>query len=470
MKDAGAIEAWEGIHENILKMNTRKILISALAATALCALAGPGKNVVDEVAWIVGDEAIFRSDVEELYSQLRSEGQAPAGDPYCVLPERIAVEKLYLHQAKIDTIEAPEGTVQSEADRRINFFIANLGSKEKVEEYFRKPIPQLREQMLEVIRNDYIVGQVQSSLTKDIKATPNEVRKYFEKLPVDSIPFIPMKVEAQIVSLNPLIPAQEIEDVKARLRDYADRVNRGESNFSTLAIMYSQDDGSAMQGGELGFHGKADFVPEFSNVAFNLTDPKKVSRIVETEYGYHIIQLIEKRGDQVNVRHILLQPKVSEKDLNDAVHRLDSIRKDIVADKFSFEDAAQFISQDKDTRNNKGLMVNKTTGTPRFEMQDLPPEVARKIEAMQPGDISEPFVFKDETKNRDVAGIVRLKERIPGHRATLQDDYNLIKEMYERHKKQELIKEWVEKKIKETYTKISDGWQGCEFQYEGWVK
>lgn len=273
---------------------------------ALCAIAAPVKrNVVDEVAWIVGDEPIFRSEIEDQYAQMRSEGTSVAGDPYCVIPERIAVEKLYLHQAKIDTVEAPEGQVQGSVDKRLAFFINNFGSREKVEEYFRKPYAQLREQLLEVMRNNYIIEQVQHNLTQDVKATPNDVRKYFSTLPEDSIPYVPMQVEAQIISINPVIPAQEIEDVKARLRDYADRVNRGESEFSTLAIMNSED-GSAMQGGELGYQSRSSWVPEFANVAFNLNDPKKVSRIVETEYGYHIIQLIDKRGDQVNVRHILL--------------------------------------------------------------------------------------------------------------------------------------------------------------------
>ncbi len=437
---------------------------------ALLAVAAPiKKNVVDEVAWTVGDEPIFRSDIEEQYMQLKSEGAHIDGDPYCVIPEQIAVEKLYLHQAKLDTITAPESQVLSGVEKRLNFFITNLGSKEKVEEYFRKPMQSLREQMLDMMRNSYIVEQVQSSLTKNVKGTPNEVRKYFSSLPEDSIPYVPMQVEAQIVTINPVIPRQEIDDVKARLRDYADRVNSGESSFSTLAIMYSED-GSSMQGGELGYHNRADFVPEFSNVAFNLNDPKKVSRIVETEYGYHIIQLIDKRGDQVNVRHILLTPKVSSKDLSDAVVKLDSLRKEIVAGKFTFDEAAKYVSQDKDTRNNRGVMINPQTASSRFEMQDLPPEVARKIELMQPGDISEAFIMKDQKKNRDVVAIVKLTSRIPGHRATLSDDFNMIKQMYEANKKQEILKDWVEKKIGETYVKIADGWGGCDFKYKGWVK
>lgn len=225
-----------------------------------------------------------------------------------------------------------------------------------------------------------------------------------------------------------------------------------------------------MQGGELGFHGRADFVPEFSAVAFNLNDPKRVSRIVETEYGYHIIQLIEKRGDQANFRHILLTPKISDQSLKDAVVKLDSLRKEIVAGKFTFEQAARYVSQDKDTKNNEGIMMNAANGSSRFEMQDLPPEIAKKIELMQPGDISEAFIMKDPKKNRDVVAIVRLKERVPGHRATLADDFNMIKQMYENHAKQKVLTEWVEQKIQNTYTRISEGWDNCEFNYKGWVK
>lgn len=444
--------------------------VSVTIGAGLTVFATPKKNVVDEVAWIVGDEAIFRSDVEEHYSQMRSEGAQIPGDPYCTIPEQLAVEKLYLHQAKLDTIEAPESQVQAMVDRRMNFFIANLGSKEKVEQYFRKPYAALREQLVEVTRNNYIVEQVQSSLTKNVKGTPREVRKYFESLPEDSIPYVPLQVEAQIITINPAIPRQEIEDVKSRLRDFADRINRGDADFSTLAIMYSEDPGSAMQGGELGFHGKADFVPEFSNVAFNLNDPKKVSRIVETEFGFHIIQLIEKRGEQVNLRHILLRPRVSDDDLRDAVVRLDSLSKDIKGGKFKFEEAAGVVSQDKDSRNNKGIMMNAKSGSSRFEMQDLPPEVAMQIEKLQPGEVSEAFIMKDERKNRDVAAIVKLTARIPGHKASMQEDYNLLKGMYETHLSNEILKDWVEKKIKETHVRIEDGWLPCEFQYSGWLK
>lgn len=441
----------------------------AMTLLAAACIAAPKKNVIDEIVWTVGDQPVFRSEVEDMYSQMRSEGAPLSGDPYCVIPEQLAVQKLYLHQARIDTIEAPESQVNSSVDRRLAFFEQNLGSREKVEQYFRKSYPALREQLRESMRTSYIVDQVQNNLTKNVKATPNDVKKYFASLPEDSIPYVPMQVEVQVIQLNPVIPRQEIDDIKARLRDYADRVNKGEASFSSLAILHSQD-GSAMQGGELGYHGKADWVPEFSNVAFNLNDPKKVSRIVETEYGYHIIQLIGKRGDQVNVRHILLQPHVSDKELSNSVSRLDSLRKEIVAGTVPFEEAARYVSQDKDSRNNNGLMANKMTGSSKFELQDLPSEIARSVENLQPGEISPAIVMKDPKRNMDVAVLVRLASRTPGHKATLSEDYNMLKQMAESNVKNEIIKKWVEKKIKETYVKINDGWESCDFQYEGWIK
>ncbi|MDE6649752.1 MAG: peptidylprolyl isomerase [Muribaculaceae bacterium] len=459
---------------------TLAIGLTCLSAISIGILAdaspkdGPKKNVIDEVAWIVGDNAIYKSEIEEEYAQMRGQGISPGGDPYCVIPENLAVEKLYLHQGKLDTIEAPLNQLSSRVDMQMNYFINGLGSKEKVEEYFRKPWNMLREEILEKMKTNYIMEQVQSNLTKNVKATPNDVKKYFAKLPDDSIPYVPMQVEVQILQLNPIIPKQEIEDVKARLRDYTERVNSGETPFSTLAIMYSQDPGSAMKGGELGYANKSAYVPEFANVAFNLNDPKKVSRIVETEYGFHIIQLIDRKGEQVNVRHILLKPHVSDKDLRDATMRLDSIRKEIAAGTVSFEECARMISQDKDSRNNKGIMINSNEdserfGTTRFEMQDLPPEIAQKIEHMQPGEMSQPFVMTGN-KNQEVAVLVKLHERIPGHKASLSEDYNMLKNMYERHAKEKIIKAWVEQKIKDTYVHISDGWNNCEFRYEGWEK
>ena len=461
----------------------KTMTIGLLAATALSlgiaataeTTKSPKRNVIDEVAWIVGDNAIYKSEIEDEYSQMRSMGVSPGGDPYCVIPEQLAVEKLYLHQGKLDTIEPPISSLSPRVEMQLNYFVKGLGSREKVEEYFRKPWNSIRDEVMEKMKATYIKETVQDNLTKNVKATPNDVKKYFAKLPADSLPYVPMQVEVQIMQLNPMIPKQEIEDVKARLRDFSDRITKGDADFYTLAVLYSEDPASATKGGELGYTTRSTYVPEFANVAFNLNDPKKVSRIVETEFGFHIIQFIDRKGDEVNVRHILLKPKVSEKDLRDATMRLDSIRKEIVAGKFTFDESTRFFSQDKDSKNNKGLMINSNpnserAGTTRFEMQDLPPEIASRIESMQPGDISQPFIMTDPKRNQEVAVMVRLKERIPGHSANLAEDYNMLRRMYENYTKEQIIKDWVEKKIKDTYVHISEGWNNCEFQYDGWEK
>lgn len=428
-------------------------------------------NVVEEVAWVVGDEPIWRSQIEEAYDQYKYENTSVQGNPYCFIPERLAVEKLYLHQADLDTIEIQESLVASQVESRINYFTANLGTGEKVEQYFRKSLPDIRAELIENMRNSSRIRQVQDNLTSDLKVTPSDVRKYFDELPEDSIPYVPTQVEVQIITINPVIPREEIEDVKARLREYADQVNKGEREFSTLAILYSEDQGSAVRGGEVGYLGRANLDPAYAAVAFNLSDPKRVSKIVESQYGYHIIQLIDRRGDRVNTRHILLRPKVSEQSLIDALGRMDSIRADMVDNKkFSFEEAARYISSDKDTRNNNGIMVNEETGNARFEMQQLPQEVSRKVSTMEPGDVSEPFIMKDPRKNSDIIAMVKLTARIPGHKANIADDFQTIKSMYESAQKTKILKDWLDKKIASTYIRIEDGWRDCDFEHKGWLK
>lgn len=451
----------------IVKLRNVTLSIACAAAATWCAAQN---NIAEEVAWVVGDTPIYKSEIEEMYQQMQYERTPINGDPYCVIPEQIAIEKLFLHQAELDTVEVPESVILQEVESRLNYLITNLGSKEKVESYFRKSMPEIREQMADMRRNGYKVQEVQRSLTKNMKTTPSDVRRYFDKLPADSVPYVPLQVEAQIITINPVIPAQEIDDVKARLRDFADRVNRGESDFSTLAILYSED-GSSVRGGEIGFMGRGQLVPEYAAVAFNLNDPKKVSKIVETQYGYHIIQLIEKRGDRINTRHILLRPKVADADLVKAINRLDSVRADIVDHKkFTFEEAAPYISQDKDTRNSRGTMVNEKNGTPRFEMADLPQEVAKVVDTLKVGEISRPFIMKDQKRNRDIVAIVKLSARIDPHKANLADDYQLIKGMYENSARTKVLDEWIAKKINDTYVRIEEGWRDCEFQHSGWIK
>ncbi len=449
----------------------KKTILSAIALAVGAALyAASGDSVIEEVAWMIGDEPIYKSEIEQAYMDMQNDRQAIEGDPYCFIPEQIAIERLFLHQADLDTVEVQESMVQQQVDAQMNFLVTNLGTREKVEQYFRKPFPEIREYYATNMRNRTRVQQVRNSLTKNLKVTPGDVRRYYNTLSQDSIPYVPLQVEVQLLTLNPVIPRQEIDDVKARLRDYADRVTRGESDFSTLAILYSEAP-EGVRGGEIGFMGRGQLVPEYAAVAFNLNDPKKVSKIVETEYGFHIIQLIEKRGDRINTRHILLRPKVAEKDLTDALTRLDSVRADIVDKKLlTFEDAVRLVSQDKDTRMSNGVMVNQNTGTTRYEMSQLPQEIAKQVAELQPGEISKPFIMRDPKHDREIVAMVRLSKRHDAHIANLGDDYQTFKDMYEEAQRQAIVDKWLAKKIKETYIRIEEGWRGCEFQHKGWIK
>ncbi|MCD7938349.1 MAG: peptidylprolyl isomerase, partial [Tannerellaceae bacterium] len=423
------------------------------------------ENVIDEIVWVVGDDAILRSDVETQRLYYLNEGARISGDPYCIIPEQMAIQKLYLNQAKIDSVEASETQVIQQAEAWMNYVTQQIGSREKVEEYFNKKYSQIREERKDMIREEQVVQQMRRELVGDIKLTPSDVRRFYNQIPKDSLPMIPTTVEVQIITFEPKISLEEIDAVKARLRDYTEQVHSGEREFSTIARLFSEDEGSAVRGGELGFMGKGLLEPEFANVAFNLSDPKRVSRIVETVYGYHIIQLIEKRGDRINVRHVLLRPRASDKELEEATIKMDSLYVDLQANKFTFEEAATFISYDKETRNNKGLMVNKKEdsenyGTPRFEMQELPQEIGKVVYNMEVGEISKPFTMIDD-KLKEVVAIVKLKNRTESHRANMTDDYQALKAFVENRKREELLKEWILKKQKTTYIRISEGWRDC---------
>lgn len=422
-------------------MNFKFVVLCALALMTGSAVYGQD-NVIDEVVWVVGDEAILKSEVEEARMSALYEGRKFDGDPYCVIPEEIAVQKLFLHQAALDSIEVAESEVIQRVDQMTNMYIANIGSREKMEEYFNKTSSQIREALRENAREGLKVQRMQQKLVGEIKITPAEVRRHFKDLPQDSIPYIPTQVEVQIITQQPKIPLEEIEDVKSRLREYTDRVNKGES-FSMLARLYSDDRGTAINGGEMPFTGRGYLDPAFANVAFNLQDPNKVSKIVESEYGFHIIQLMEKRGDRIKVRHILLKPHVPEEALMAGTARLDSIADDIRNGKFTFEEAASVLSQDKDTRNNHGLLPNPQTNTSKFEMQELPPEIAKVVDKMKVGEISEAFTMIPQKTGKEECVIVKLKSRINGHKATISEDYQNLKEIVLEKRRDEMLDKWI---------------------------
>ena len=431
----------------------------------------PEESIVDEVIWVVGDEPILKSDVEMMRLQAEQEGMTWHGNPDCAIPEQLALQKLFLHQAAIDSIEVSESEVTSNIDRQIDAWIQYAGSKEKLEEYRKMSVTQMRQQLRDDARNQFLVQRMKEKLVEDVKVTPADVRRYFANLPADSLPFVPTEVEVEIITKQPKISQEEINRVKEDLREYTERVTSGKTSFATLARLYSEDPGSARQGGELGYTGRGMLDPAFANVAFNLTDPKKISKIVESEYGFHIIQLIDKRGDKVNVRHILRTPKVSEEEVEATRLRLDTLANEIRDGKAKFEDAAMYVSDDKDTRNNHGLM--STYGedglTSRFQMKQLPTEVARQVEGMKVGDVSNAFRMVNKN-NKTVVAIIKLKNRIEGHRATITEDYQVMKNVVVQHEKQKVLHDWVVEKIKKTYVRMKDRCKNCDYEYEGWVK
>lgn len=448
-----------------------KRLLLYIYMVCLPLLAAAQKNVVDEVIWVVGDEPILLSDVEEARISAELSGQ-PVTNPYCTIPEQLAVRKLFLHQAAIDSVTVSEGDIIRGVDARINEYISVYGSREAVEQAAQKSIRQLRETFKRMYREENMVEEVKSNLTSKISATPAEVREFFKNSPTDSLPFIPTQVEVQIITSQPKVSRQEVERVEARLRDFAQSVNSGESDFSTLAKLYSED-GSARMGGELGYTGRNMWVPEFANVAFSLNDPKKVSKIVRTEFGFHIIQLIDKRGDKVNVRHILLKPQIEEAEFERGIARLDSIADDIRAERFTFDAAAYALSDDKDTRNNHGLMANviqeTRTISSRFQMKDLPQDVAKVVDTLQVGQVSRAFRMTNQ-KGQTVCAIVRLKSRIDGHHANMTDDFQVLRDQVIAKRREEKINNWIKEKVNSTYVRISPDWRNCDFKYEGWVK
>jgi peptidyl-prolyl cis-trans isomerase SurA len=447
------------------------IILIALLPLATFAQRDSIGAIVDEVIWVVGDEAILKSDVEAMRIQGQQEGLRWKGDPDCSIPEQIAVQKLYLNQALIDSVEVTESEITQGVEQYLDNMIQAIGSREKLEEYYKKNMSQIRADLRESYRERQLVQGMQQKLTKDIAVSPAEVRRYFENMPQDSIPFVPTEVEVQIITMTPRVEQEEINRIKDELRSYTDRINKGESSFQMLARLYSEDPGTARRGGELDYTGRGMLDPAFANVAFSLTDPKKVSKIVESEFGFHIIQLIDKRGEKIKVRHILRKPVVSEEAVTKALGRLDSIRTDIVEGKFTFDAGASVISDDKDTRNNHGLMSNATQEgrTSRFKLAELPPEIAKAVDRMEVGDISKPFRMINE-RGKTVCAIAKLKNRTEGHKATITEDFQILKNVVLNKRREEVLHNWVVNRIKSTYVRINERYRNCNFEYEGWVR
>lgn len=441
------------------------LLISLLS----CLSAWGNYPIVDQVVWVVGDEPILQSDIETEISRRKYEKVTIEGNPYCVIPEEIAIQKLLIAQAKLDSITVSDAAVSQQVDARIRFFVSQIGSKEKVEEYFKKDMADIRKTMTSSIHDQLLAQEMQRTIFSNVRITPADIKRFYNSFPKDSIPTIPEQVEVQIISVSPQITLAEEERIKSQLRDFREKIESGEYQFSTLAILYSEDRGTALQGGELGFMTRGKLVPEFANTAFALYDKNKVSRIVESEFGYHIIQLIERKADQVNCRHILLTPKVGYQERMEAIQQLDSIAADIRNGNSTFTENALRYSEDELSQQNEGVMINLQNGTTKFQLQELQADIAKAIYGMEVGEISQPFTYKDE-KNKERIAIVRLKSRTKAHKAHPDTDYQTLKDMVTGKRNQEEFEKWIVEKQKETYIYILPEYRDCQFKFPHWIK
>ncbi|MEE4177137.1 MAG: peptidylprolyl isomerase [Bacteroides sp.] len=428
-------------------------------------LSSQDKVVVDQVIAVVGNSAILESDIVNQRRQLEGQGFDLGSNPDCAILDDMLFQKLLYNQAILDSLEVSDEQVEQVLERRLRFFISQIGSREKLEAYYGKSVEELKEEFRDIVREQELGQQMEAKITSNVKVTPSEVRSFFNRLPEDSIPMVESELILGQVVKKPPVQPEEIANVKSRLEEFKQRVLNGES-FNTLAVLYSEDPGSARRGGELGFFGRGELYPEFEAAAFNLR-PGELSDIVETEAGFHIIQMIERRGEQFNVRHILLQPKVSPLDLMAARQELDSIKTLIINGEMTFAEAALKFSDDPG-KINQGLMINPYTGTTRFKSEEIEPNLFFVIDQMQVGDISSPIGMVTE-EGQQAFRIVQLQSRTEPHRGNLQQDYDYIQQLALEEKKRKATEAWISRRLPNTYVLIHEKFRNCPFELE-WLK
>jgi peptidyl-prolyl cis-trans isomerase SurA len=419
----------------------------------------PKGIIVDKVAAVVGKNLILASDIENQYSQALSSGETPP--PKCSVLEELLFTKLLVHQAEVDSIEIPEKQVQQELDQRMRYYVAQVGSEEKLEEYYGKSIAQLKEDFKEDVREMLLARQVQQGITADVKVTPSEVRTMFNSFSVDSLPLLNAEMEIAQVVKKIEVNEDEKNIVREKIRKIRDRIVDGE-DFATLAVLYSEDTESAKRGGELGFVGRNDLVPEFAAEAFNLKG-KEISRIVESQFGFHIIQLIKRRGEMINVRHILISPKFSSADLKKAQLELDSIKNQIALGKITFEEAALKFSDDTETKLNGGLLINPATGTTKFDVAEIEPGLFFILDKLKLGEVSD-VTKQAGSDNKPAFKLLTIKSKSEPHRANLKDDYQRLQNIALQQKQAKTVNTWINKKRKQSYIKVTEEYMGCQFR------
>ncbi len=429
---------------------------------------GFSQQLIDQIVAVVGDEIILESEIEAQAIQLQSQGYMADRDVNCEVLEEMLFQKLLLLQAQLDSVEITSGEVDGELSRRLSVFINQLGSEQKLEEYYGKSISEIKSEFRDMIREQLLTQRMQQQLTSDVSMTPSEVKKFFNKIPVDSIPYLPATYQIKQIAIYPKVSEEERERCKLVINKYRDRVLNGD-DFATLAVLYSDDPGSSPAGGELGFVSRTDLVPEFAAAAFNLKSTDDVSRVVETEFGYHILQLIERRGNLVNVRHILVTPRTGRSSENEAKSDLETVREKVLADSISFEDAAAEYSEDEISANSGGTMQNMQTGKTWFTEDELDPLARDVLKQLKPSAISK-IVKTRDMRGKSVYKFFKLERKIEAHKANIKDDYQRFQEIAIAEKKQKSIQNWIEETIETTYVRIDSSYMNCQFEYADWVK
>ncbi len=422
--------------------------------------AQPNQRVVlDGIMGVVGSEIILLSDLEQYTMQMR-EVEEPTKEDLCLGLEELIYQKVMIHQATLDSVEVSSDQVEQEMERRLSYFIQQIGSREQLETYLGKSIDAIKFDFRKQIKDQLIIQKMQSNITDGIKITPSEVKNYFNSIPTDSLPYIPAEVQYAQIILRPQVSDQEKERIIKQLSDVRDDIISG-SKFSIKARIYSEDPGSANRGGELGFLRREDLVPEFAAVAFALA-PDEVSEIVETEFGYHVIQLIEKRGELANFRHILIVPKVSTTEMYNLMSKMDTIYDDIVNHGLAFNKAAELYSDDEDSKNNGGLTVNLMDGGTWFAIDKLDAPTFLAIDKLKINEVNKPQIY-EQRGGKKVIRIIKLLGRSEPHVANLKSDYQRIMNAAMQSKQQKRIDEWIQDKAEGVYIKIDDEYKNCSF-------
>ncbi|MCH2214486.1 MAG: peptidylprolyl isomerase [Flavobacteriales bacterium] len=423
-------------------------------------------QVIDEIVAVIGNEIVLYSDVQIQKSQLQAQGYKGTLTD-CQVLEEILFEKLMLNQAKVDSLEVTDDMVTNQLDRRMDVFVRQIGSVEALEEYYGKSMEEIREDFFEVLKDQLLVQRMEGEISSEINVTPSDVQDFYNEIPKDSLPYINASVQMAQIVKYPEVTRKEKERVRARMMDFKEQVESGKEDFETLAALYSDDPGSAAKGGNLGMQPRGTWVPEFDAVAFNLEEGQ-VSTPFESDYGFHIMQLIERRGEMYNANHILLIPEVSSAGLNKARTDLDSIRAVVVRDSVSFALAANKYSDDERTKNQNGALVNQATGSTIFEMDQLDPTLFPVIDTMEVGDVSKSHYFQTRSNEKGYR-IIKLVERTEPHRANLTDDYQSMQNMATERLRTQAMDKWVRERIRESYIKIEENYRDCAFGYP-WVE